>query len=80
MRAARGAGGGSWRTWAHQTCEQTKVARERPMIMRQTIQPAALCTNIMPKMAGVVIHRRNVTPRRGPITSAMKLWQAPGTS
>ncbi len=69
---------GSWRTWAHQTWEHTKVARERPMIMRQTIQPAASCTNIMPKMAGVVIHSRNVTPRRGPSMSQIILRQAPG--
>lgn len=73
VRAACGGVVGSWRTCAHQTCEQTKVARERPMIMRQAIQPAASCTNIMPKMAGVVIHSRNVTPRRGPRMSQMIL-------
>ena len=37
----------------HQTCEQTKVASERPMMQRQAIQPVAFCTNMMPKMAGV---------------------------
>ena len=55
----------------HQTCEQTKVASERPMMQRQAIQAAALCTNIMPTMAGVVTHSRNVTPRRGPRMSQM---------
>jgi hypothetical protein len=43
------------------------------MIMRQTIQAPASCTNIMPKMAGQVIHSRNVTPRRGPRMSQMIL-------
>merc|ERR1719326_2378324 len=40
-------------------------------MQRQAIQPAAFCTNMMPKMAGVVTHRRNVTPRRGPRMSQM---------
>ena len=63
----------------HQTCEQTKVASERPMMQRQAIQPAAFCTNMMPKMAGVVTHRRNVTPRRGPRMSQMILRHAAGS-
>merc|ERR1719454_843504 len=40
-------------------------------MQRQAIQPAAFCTNMMPKMAGVVTQSRNVTPRRGPSMSQM---------
>merc|ERR1719201_2656874 len=40
-------------------------------MQRQAIQPAAFCTNMMPRMAGVVTHSRNVTPRRGPSMSQM---------
>merc|ERR1719502_2111883 len=32
-------------------------------MQRQAIQPAAFCTNMMPKMAGVVTQSRNVTAR-----------------
>ena len=40
---------------AHQVCEQTNVAREKPIRQRQTMKPAAFVVNIMPMTPGVQI-------------------------
>ena len=40
---------------AHQVCEQTKVASEKPIRQRQMMKPAAFDVNIIPITPGVQI-------------------------
>ena len=71
-RARAALGLGRQLTWEHQTWHVTKVASAIPISARHAIHASAVCTNIIPRMAGVVMSRRKASERRGPSMSERK--------
>ena len=63
LDGGRRAMGGAWHA--------TKEARPQPMKRRMAMKPAALVTNMMPRMKGQVRKRQKARPLRAPITSQM---------